>query len=47
MLIVRETYIAPDFSTAFCLRPQEAFAAKIKITMFTFREMEREREKLN
>jgi len=35
------TYIAPDFSTAFCLRPHEAFAARIKITMFTCKEKKR------
>lgn len=26
---------------AFCLRPHDAFAARMKITMFTFREKER------
>lgn len=33
-----KAHIAPDFSIAFCLRPHEAFAASMKITMFTFRE---------
>lgn len=28
--------MAPDFSMALCLRPQEAFAARMKITMFTW-----------
>lgn len=32
--------MAPDFSIAFCLRPHEALAARMKITMFTFRERE-------
>lgn len=27
---------------AFCLRPHDAFAARMKITMFTFREKERD-----
>lgn len=28
--------MAPDFSMALCLRPQEAFAARMKITTFTW-----------
>lgn len=38
IIVTHKTYIAPDLSTAFCLRPHEAFAARMKITMFTFRE---------
>lgn len=38
--MIHKTYIAPDFSIAFCLRPHEAFAARMKITIFTLRRWE-------
>lgn len=37
-LLQIKPHIAPDFSVAFCLRPHEAFAARMKITMFTCRQ---------